>query len=323
VTSNSATSYEFDIVIVSPNAALDSYYVLPALDIGEVNRSQNVLHTAGGKGNNMARAVTMLGGRALSLGIVGGNSGSFIIDELKREDIVSDMVWVESETRRSSTIIEPSRNKTTPILEAGRPVGEEARKQLTAKVLQHVSKAPFITFVGSLPPDFPKNYYADLTLQLLDEDVRVALDTAGEPLMLASRGGPAIIKINREEFQAAFASQHEWDWSIGLDIYSGLSEQGLDILIITDGPQGAYVFSKESPPFRVFTVLDKWVCTTGAGDTFLAGLLLSLKSGKPVKSAVCWATAAAAANLQQVGCGILKMTDLEKFLDLIKVEILH
>ncbi len=72
MTDSDSSRHEFDIVIASPNAAVDSYYPLQQLEVGTVNRSEHALHTAGGKGNNMARAAARLGARVLSLGIVGG-----------------------------------------------------------------------------------------------------------------------------------------------------------------------------------------------------------------------------------------------------------
>ena len=49
-------SGEYDIVIGSPSLAVDSYYVVSHLKLGDVNRAEQTLHTAGGKGINMARA---------------------------------------------------------------------------------------------------------------------------------------------------------------------------------------------------------------------------------------------------------------------------
>ncbi len=66
----------YDVIAVSSNAALDSYYVVPGLLAGAVNRTEKVFHTAGGKGINFSRAFHALGGRVLNLGIVGGHTGS-------------------------------------------------------------------------------------------------------------------------------------------------------------------------------------------------------------------------------------------------------
>jgi len=315
-----ASRHEFDVIAVSPNVAIDSYYLLSDLKLGEVNRSQQVWHTAGGKSNNMARAAVILGGRVLSLGIVGGTSGQFIVNELEREGIASDMVWTEQETRRGVTIPLTSGNQTTVVLEAGSPVGNEARQELMTRVLSHTPETSFLTLNGSLPPDFPDDFYAVIVHKLRDEPVRVCLDSAGNSLKQAAQAGPAIIKVNWQEFRSVFVEAQEWNWSVVPEIFSQLCEKGLELLVITTGAEGAYVFGKEVEPFRVFTPVESWISTAGAGDTFLAGLVLSLGRGKSLEQAARFAGAAAAASLQHVVCGSLELSEAESLLDLTRME---
>jgi 1-phosphofructokinase family hexose kinase len=321
MTASPNNQHAFDIIIVAPNSAVDSLYVLPHLEVGRVQRAQQVWHTAGGKGNNMARAVVKLGGRVLSLGIVGGTSGQLIVNELVREGIAADVTWTTTETRRCSTISSANgTQETTGVLEAGRPVGTQARESLFAKALHYADQSPFLTLNGSLPPDFLDDYYAQIITGLKNASVRIAVDCSGEPLRLSAQAGPWMIKVNLQEFKQVFAVRESWDWRIPADVFETLQRVGLEYLIITDGPQGAYVFRKHAAPFRVFTTVDARISAAGAGDTFLAGLLLALGRGQPIDSAARYATAAAAASLQQIVCGALDMRDLERFLRLSEIE---
>jgi 1-phosphofructokinase family hexose kinase len=309
----------FDVVAVAPNTAIDSYYVLSKLELGEVNRATQVLHTAGGKGNNLARAVKMLGGQVLSLGIVGGSSGQFILDELAREGIAADMVPAALESRRTVTLPIAGSGETTVVIENGAPAGEEARTMLAAAVLEHAADTPVIVFTGSIPPDFPDDFFGGLISQLKACAVRTAVDCAGAPLALAIQAGPGIVKVNVLEFLATFGLPN-WDWRRAAELSSSLH---IDLLIVTDGANGAWVFSREAEPFRVATALDSWVNTTGAGDTFMAGLLLMLNQDKSLEQAVSFASAAAAASLQHVVSGFLDSQDVEKYLRRTRAEKLR
>jgi tagatose 6-phosphate kinase len=321
MTASPNNQHRFDIIIIAPNSAVDSLYVLPHLEVGRVHRVLQVWHTAGGKGNNMARAVVKLGGRVLSLGIVGGTSGQLIVNELVREGIAADLTWTTTETRRCLTISSQDGSKeTTVVLEAGRSVGTQARESLFVKALHYADQAPFLTLNGSLPPDFPDDYYAQIITTLKNASVRIAVDCAGEPLRLSAQAGPWLIKVNLQEFQHVFAADRSWDWQIPADVFQSLQGVGLEYLIITDGPRGAYVFRKHEVPFRVFTTEGTLVSTAGAGDTFLAGLLLALQRGQPIECAARYAAAAAAASLQQIVCGALETTDVERFLRLTEIE---
>ena len=90
---------------------------------------------------------------------------------------------------------------------------------------------------------------------------------------------------------------------------------GVQVIIITDGQHGAGVFSSDNPPFQVFTRVETWISSAGAGDSFMAGLIRSLCRGERLEEAARYASSVASANLQQVGCGFLEIADVERFLN--------
>jgi fructose-1-phosphate kinase PfkB-like protein len=98
----------------------------------------------------------------MSVGIVGGHAGQFVIDELRREVIPSDMVWTQRETRRSSTLILAGQMQTTVILDAGSGVEPEAGERFVQKIQDYASQAPYLVLTGSLPPSLPAGYYAEI-----------------------------------------------------------------------------------------------------------------------------------------------------------------
>ena len=305
----------YDVIVVSPNSALDSYYILSCLSVSSVNRAERAIHTAGGKGNNMARAVKALGGRVLSLGILGGHSGRFIIAELEREGIPWDAVWVDHETRRSSTIVVPDRMQTTVVLDSGSPVRPEDGDLLIQKVRDRLSQAPFLVLTGSLPPGLTSNFYAQVIHCLSRTgSPAVCLDCSGEVLTLAAEAGAKIIKVNIQEYQATFGNGKAWNWKNAQSTFTRLQAHGTDLLVITAGPEGAYVFHTDGAAYRVATQVKTYVSTAGAGDSFMAGLLLALGRGDSIEQATSYGSAAAAAKLKHIICGQLDLSDMEQLL---------
>ena len=216
------------------------------------------------------------------------------------------MIWGSQETRQSCTIIIPDQRSTTVILEAGTPLDAEAVRAISRTHPALCQNAPFLALTGSLPPNVPNDFYQNLVQEIPPSlPVRICLDTGGESLRLASTAGVHIIKVNAEEFRLAFQMTDIADWSGIQDIFTELAASGLQILVITSGEHGALVFSTHSRPFRVKTEVRDWVSTTGAGDTFLAGLLLALGRGNPIQDAARFASAASAASIQRIGCGVL------------------
>lgn len=307
----------YDLIVASPNAALDSYYIVSQFQVGNVNRAERSLHTAGGKGINLSRAVVMMGGRVLSLGILGGHTGSFISSEMQRENIPYDMVLTSNETRRSATFISSEQMQVTVILDPGSSIEPAVGDQLIQKVKSFAPQAPYLVLTGSLPPSFPSSYYAQIVREVRDNNsLKICLDCSGETMRLAVENGAHVIKVNLKEFQETFSVGGEGNIKTVQNVFHSLVQSGVELLIVTDGPNGAYIFSGGGEPFRVYTEVKKWVSTIGAGDTYLAALLLAFNRGLALEEATCFASAAASAKLQQVVCGSLLMEDLNSYLPL-------
>jgi 1-phosphofructokinase family hexose kinase len=301
------------IAIVAPNAALDSYYVVESLSLGEVNRATQVLHTAGGKGHNMARALRMLGGHPLSIGIIGGASGETIRRDLKQMDIETILFETELPTRQCITVVRADGGQNTVVLEPGAPLDDEMIEKLEAQIVDAARKSCYVTFTGSLPPNLPSSTYARWTRMALGEGAQVAVDASGDALRLAVEAGATICKVNVEEFLSAFATTDEWTPELGGEAFARQQSYGLQLLIVTDGAHGAYAYSPDIPTLHVATPVTTWISTAGAGDSFLAALLLALANGASLEDALIDGSAAAAANLQHVICGHINLRLFEAY----------
>lgn len=313
--------HPYDLFIAAPNSAIDSYYDLPSFQIGQVNKARRAFHTAGGKGFNAARALQNLGGRAICTGIVAGKAGEFIEKELDCEGIAHDLVWGEGESRRCSTIRFPGSEDTTVILENGVQAGPEVVAAFSGCILAHSADAPYTALVGSLPDGFPLTFYADMISQLKTKGVRVCMDSSGEPLRKAMEAGPWMIKVNREEFQAAFFASHPAiRWPEFQQRYIDLHKQGVEILVITDGRNGGYLLAPGLDVIHVATPMQTIVSSAGAGDTFLAALLFALGRGESYEEAAMFASAAAAANLLELGCGIFQLEKVNELLAVTRLD---
>jgi len=303
---------DYDVLVAGPNAAVDTYYELHEIYLGQVNRVSSVRDTAGGKANNLARAFLRLGGRPLVLGIAAGRRGDYIIDQLTREGIANDYVMADGNSRLNTTLLVSATRQTTVLLEPGQPVDMAALEAMSAKVARWSPLVGWLVLTGSLPPGGPTDFYARLTRVASAAGAMVAIDASGEVLRLAALAGPAIVKVNREEFDSAFPGQAS-DWPRLWRQFQTLAGHGLKTLVLTGGARGAVILTDQDQ-FCVRTVVPNWVSAVGAGDTFLAGLLFALRRGDSLRDAACLASAAAAANLQVLGCGNIDVSVVAHYL---------
>lgn len=91
------------IATVTLNAAIDKRYVIEKLQPGEVLRLEECSYSAGGKGINVSRVARLSGEEVFAMGFIGGCSGGYIIEELKKLDIECD--FTQAEERRGPVSI--------------------------------------------------------------------------------------------------------------------------------------------------------------------------------------------------------------------------
>ena len=116
---------------------------------------------------------------------------------------------------------------------------------------------------GSLPKDFPVDYYRVLVAAAKKAGAKVVLDASGQALVEGVKAHPDVIKPNAEECEAliGFVPKSPDDFARATAALKAFC----DYPIISDGGAGCW-FDGAFVPAPVVEVLD----TTAAGDTLLA-----------------------------------------------------
>ncbi|HEY1644855.1 MAG TPA: carbohydrate kinase family protein, partial [Candidatus Saccharimonadales bacterium] len=122
-----------------------------------------------------------------------------------------------------------------------------------------------------------------------------------------------VLVLNREEAVAVGGGDHE---NVN-DLIDKLHELGPKIVVVTDGPNGAYasdgtsrfsmpLYPDPAPPYE----------RTGAGDAFASTFVASLIKGNNVEGALMWAPINSMSVVQKVGAqaGLLSEHQLEEYL---------
>jgi sugar/nucleoside kinase (ribokinase family) len=119
--------------------------------------------------------------------------------------------------------------------------------------------------------------------------------------------------VNREEAELILGAKRD---NIK-ELLSGLQKLGPKVVVITDGPLGAYAADDGSCYFMPpYPDPRPPISRTGAGDAFSAGFLSALVLGLSVPEALRWAPIESMHVVQYFGAqaGLLKKADLLKFL---------
>jgi len=292
------------IVTVTVNAALDRTLTVPVFQIGYRHRSSDVLTLAGGKGINVARALKILDMPVVATGLAGGRTGTRIIEELTSEAILNDFVRIGRESRTSTAVVDPTTATYTEINEWGPEVAAPELETLMEKLHYLARGADFVVLAGSLPRKVPTSFYADTIRDLSRRDVRVVLDTEGEPLLFGVEAGPFLVSPNQREAEQLVGQELEDDddFSMALDAIGELGARNV-LITLENGCFARLRFGRRTRRLRALVPHVEPVSGVGSGDVLLARFLAAIVDERQPDEAVRLAVGAGAASVREVGAG--------------------
>ena len=303
------------IICVSLNPAIDRRLRVARLKIGAVNRASEALPMAGGKAAHVALAARVLGAEALWLGFLGGATGAFIERELTARGLRVVAVKTRSTTRENLEIIDAA-GAVTEVLEPGGAIAPDELDALRAVFRELLSEAPEnaqVVLSGSLPPDVPTDFYAELIKTAHEAGCRVLLDTSGAALREGLKAAPDLVKPNRDE--AA------WLWGRPITKSAAMLQAvqhfltiGADEVALTLGEKGVWwMDGKDTQLVAVPPQVDV-ISTVGCGDATLAGFAVGYERGLSAIETLRLATACGAANCRAAQPGRIDAAEVARLL---------
>jgi 1-phosphofructokinase family hexose kinase len=292
------------IVTVTLNAAIDRTLTVPNFQRGQRHRASDGVTLAGGKGINVARALKSLGIPVVATGLVGGQTGTRILEELTTEAILNDFVHIEGESRTSTAVVDPTGGTYTEINEWGPAVSAEELDMLLEKLRYLTQGAELVVFAGSLPRDVADDFYAEASRELTKRHVSVVLDTEGEPLRLGVEAEPFLVSPNQAEAEALVGQEFHDEEDLRLGLQS-IAEMGAHNVLITsdEGCVALLREERDAKSFRAVAPRVEPVSTVGSGDVLLAGYLAARHAGRTHEESLRAAVAAGSASTLEVGAG--------------------
>jgi 1-phosphofructokinase len=295
------------IVTVTPNPSIDRTVTLSSpLTRGAVHRVSSVTSEPGGKGVNVARALTLAGLEAVA--VLPAPPNDPLVAALTATAVPFRCVPTSGAVRTNLAITEHD-GTTTKLNEPGAALDAATLDALTRSVVASAQSAAWVVLSGSLPPGVPDHWYADVVALLAPYPCRVAIDTSDGPLAALvesfDRAAPDLIKPNAEELasvlgyspQALEAAVAQGDPEPVVSAARQLVDRGVRAVLATLGAEGAVLVDETGswmaspPPIAARS-------TVGAGDASLAGYLRADVGGavppQRLQMAVAYGSAAAA-----------------------------
>ena len=193
--------------------------------------------------------------------------------------------------------------------------GPALRNDEGERCLQELSairpKPDYLVASRSLPPGVPPDFYARVARMGKENGAKVMIDASGDALNQALQEGVYLVKPNYREFRDLVGQDMKEESQIEAEALKLVKSGRCEILVISLGAAGALMVSKEVVEhIRPPTV--PIVSKVGAGDSMVAGTVLSLARGQTPRDAVLFGIAAGAAAVMTPGTEMCRREDVER-----------
>lgn len=300
-----------NILTITLNPALDVTTTLDRLEPQRKLRCSAPLHNPGGGGVNVSRAIRELGGQSTAFVAVGGHTGRQLRQLFGDTGIDCEFFEIARETRFSFTAMEAATGLHYRFVMPGPEVGPDESDRLLARLSELMAQRPgYVVASGSLPPGIPDDFYARLAVRAREVGARLIVDTHGAPLREAALARPFLIRLNHLEAQELVGG--DADSAAHLLARELIARKLCEAAIVTLGDRGAIVASAhgetEIRPPKV-TVRS----SVGAGDSFVAALMVGLSRLWTLEDAARYGVAAAAATVTTEATALCSREMVDRF----------
>lgn len=310
------------LLTVTMNPSVDISYRLNQLVVDDVNRTNEVSKTAGGKGLNVARVAKQTGLDVATTGIIGGYLGDYITQQLEAVDIHHEFFRIDQESRNCIAVIHEGNQ--TEILESGPTISNEEEKNFLDhfETLVRSGQYTLITMSGSLPSGMTPTVYKKMIRLANEVNIPVILDASGNNLIEIIEDKSLslmAIKPNLDELSTIEEKDFDEDITAIKETLKGPRYETAEWIVLSLGGAGSIV--KHGNDFYRLSVPKIEVASpVGSGDSTVAGLAYGYLSEQSHEDMMKSAMTTGVLNTMNEQTGSIDFSCFEDVFNQIKIE---
>lgn len=307
------------ILTVTPNPCVDKTVFIDELRIGAFMRSDKCTCIPGGKGTNVARAVKALGHASTALVVVGGHPGHHVVDMINEQDGVPCVpVWVASQTRTITTVLEEPIHRQTAFFEPGSRVTEAEAAAIIEAFRDAVQGVRVATFNGTVSDKSIAWLYRDLIPIAKAAGALTILDTYGPELEYGLEAVPHMVKPNVAETERYVGYPLD-TFDAKRRAIAQFHERGVERVVLSLGKDGALISDGATLLHAIPPPITE-VNPVGSGDALVAAFAIGLQENTPLDHTARLATAAGTANAQSWDIAHFTLAEVEAIAENVRIE---
>ena len=302
------------IITLTPNPTYDFAVDAARVEPNRKLRCSNPESHPGGGGLNVARAASRLGADALAIFTAGGLYGAALKGLVAEEHVAMRTIAVAGETRLAFHVRDAATNDEYRFNLPGSEMAPSERQTFLGVLMEETREGDFVVGSGSLPPmrgeKAQENFWADAARVAKSKGARFVLDSVSG-LDAALQEGVHMLRHNEHEYQALAGRALKWPDEISAFAQELVHKGAAERVVITHAGDGSVMATKDGAHFTpVFPV--RAHSAVGAGDSFVAGLLVALLRDWKDADALRYASACAAATRLSSGTSLFDKADVDR-----------
>lgn len=278
-----------------------------------VVRLKNTSYIAGGAAN-VAANVAGLGANPYLVGVFGDDYEGTLFPEILAESSIPSDFLIKIQNRQTTIktrIIAHNQQIVRVDQETTAPLSPEQEDLIWKQIEKLLVEIKVIVISDYNKGLLSKNLVARLIMQGKSMGKIILVDPKGRNY--SKYTGATMITPNKFEV-AELCSLNSTEKSVLEEAgYKLLTNLKLDALLITRGEEGMSLFEKGKPPVHLAALARHVYDVTGAGDTVIAALAVSLGVGESFSEAAEIANTAAGMVVSEVGTTSVKLEELVEF----------
>ena len=299
-----------NIATLTLNPTIDVSFAVDKVFHTHKMRGRDERHAPGGGGINVARVFVRLGGIARCYYLSGGPTGVALDGLLDLHLLVRRKIPIEGETRVSTTVFETESGREYRFVTDGPEVSPEEWQQCLDALAE--AECDYIVASGSLPRGVPGDFYARVARQAKERGIRFVLDSSGTGLSEGLAGGNVfLVKPSIGELRALTGRELASDEEIAEAALAIVGRGEAVNVAVTMGRDGA-LLANAGGTLRLPAIEVEVASAVGAGDSFLAGMVHALASGRKVEDAFRFGIAAGTAAILTPGTDLARPADITR-----------
>lgn len=263
------------ILTVCLSPSIDVTVELDALEVGKTNVAKRKRIRAAGKALNVANIVSRLGGEAYTTGFMYEKNSEMFEEMLQKNGVKHSFVQNPGRVRENYKFID-RRSMLTEVNDIGGEVTLENKLRLIDKVKELSKSSEVVVLSGGIPRGLDESYYADILKAVAPNAIKV-VDATGNKLQAALKVGVDLVKPNLDELENTIGRQVTTREEI-LEGCRELISKGAKAVLLSMGKDGA-ILTNGTRSYYCKTKNVAVNSTVGAGDSMLAGAVISMVKG--------------------------------------------